>query len=37
MARALGHVRPSHLVDGELFDFAGLKLGQPGTRDDGLA
>lgn len=36
MARALGHVRPSHLVDGELFDFAGLDLGAPGTKDDGL-
>lgn len=36
MARALSHVRPSHLVDGELFDFAGLELGAPGTKDDGL-
>jgi tRNA 2-thiocytidine biosynthesis protein TtcA len=36
MARALSHVRPSHLVDGELFDFAGLELGSPGTKDDGL-
>lgn len=36
MARALSHVRPSHLIDPELFDFAGLQLGQPGTRDDGL-
>jgi hypothetical protein len=36
MARALSHVRPSHLVDSELFDFAGLSLGQPGTKDDGL-
>jgi len=36
MARALAHVRPSHLVDPELFDFAGLELGSPGTRDDGL-
>ncbi|MEZ6029942.1 MAG: tRNA 2-thiocytidine(32) synthetase TtcA [Hyphomonadaceae bacterium] len=36
MARALSHVRPSHLVDGDLFDFAGLDLGAPGTKDDGL-
>jgi tRNA 2-thiocytidine biosynthesis protein TtcA len=36
MARALSHVRPSHLVDSELFDFAGLDLGKPGTKDDGL-
>jgi tRNA 2-thiocytidine biosynthesis protein TtcA len=36
MARALAHVRPSHLTDPELFDFAGLSLGQPGTKDDGL-
>lgn len=36
MARALSHVRPSHLVDAELFDFAGLALGEPGTKDDGL-
>jgi tRNA 2-thiocytidine biosynthesis protein TtcA len=36
MARALAHVRPSHLVDPELFNFAGLELGAPGTRDDGL-
>ncbi len=36
MARALSHVRPSHLVDAELFDFAGLELGAPGTKDDGL-
>jgi tRNA 2-thiocytidine biosynthesis protein TtcA len=36
MARALSHVRPSHLMDGELFDFAGLELGAPGTKDDGL-
>ncbi len=35
MARALSHVRPSHLVDSELFDFAGLELGEPGTKDDG--
>jgi tRNA 2-thiocytidine biosynthesis protein TtcA len=36
MARALSHVRPSHLMDGGLFDFEGLELGSPGTRDDGL-
>jgi len=36
MARALAHVRPSHLLDGALFDFAGLTLGQPGTKDDGV-
>lgn len=36
MARAMGHVRPSHLTDGELFDFAGLEVGAPGTRDDGM-
>ena len=36
MARALRHVRPSHLVDGELFDFEGLDLGAPGTKDDGV-
>jgi tRNA 2-thiocytidine biosynthesis protein TtcA len=36
MARALAHARPSHLMDPELFDFARLTLGQPGTRDDGL-
>jgi hypothetical protein len=29
-------VRPSHLVDSELFDFAGLELGASGTKDDGL-
>ena len=36
MSRALAHVRPSHLMDAELFDFAGLDLGAPGTKDDGL-
>jgi tRNA 2-thiocytidine biosynthesis protein TtcA len=36
MSRALAHVRPSHLMDADLFDFAGLELGSPGTRDDGL-
>ncbi len=34
MARALAHVRPSHLTDSSLFDFAGLELGQPGSHDD---
>lgn len=36
MARALSHVRPSHMIDAELFDFAGLALGEPGTKDDGV-
>lgn len=36
MSRALAHVRPSHLTDPDLFDFAGLELGKPGTRDDGV-
>lgn len=36
MARALAHVRPSHLVDPELFDFAGLELGEAGPGDDGI-
>lgn len=36
MARALGNVRLSHLTDPSVFDFAGLELGQPGDRDDGL-
>jgi tRNA 2-thiocytidine biosynthesis protein TtcA len=36
MSRALAHVRPSHLMDAELFDFAGLELGAPGTKDDGV-
>lgn len=36
MARALSHVRPSHLIDGSLFDFEGLERGAPGTGDDGL-
>src|SRR5690606_11439583 len=36
MARALSHVRPSHLMDNHLFDFSGLGLGTPGTKDDGL-
>ena len=33
MARALAHVRPSHLADPALFDFAGLRLGAPGEDD----
>jgi tRNA 2-thiocytidine biosynthesis protein TtcA len=36
MSRALAHVRPSHLMDADLFDFAGLDLGAPGTKDDRL-
>jgi tRNA 2-thiocytidine biosynthesis protein TtcA len=36
MSRALAHVRPSHLTDPELFDFANLEVGAPGTKDDGL-
>jgi tRNA 2-thiocytidine biosynthesis protein TtcA len=36
MARALSHVRPSHLMDDALFDFGELELGSPGTKDDGL-
>ena len=34
MARALAHARPSHLLDAELFDFAGLKVGEDISRDD---
>ncbi len=33
MARALQHVRPSHLQDDALFDFAGLKAGESGEDD----
>ena len=36
MARALGNVRLSHLTDPSVFDFAGLQLGNPGERDDGV-
>jgi len=36
MARALAHVRPSHLCDPVLFDFPGLELGRPGVGDDGI-
>ena len=31
MFKALGNARPSHLLDPELFDFAGLTLGTPGS------
>lgn len=34
MARALAHVRPSHLHDGELFDFENLR---PASTSDGAA
>lgn len=36
MARALTTVRPSHLHDAGLFDFAGLVPGMPGEADDGV-
>ena len=36
MAHALLTVRPSHLHDSSLFDFAGLALGAPGQTDDGV-
>ena len=31
MFKAFGNARPSHLLDPELFDFAGLTLGTPGS------
>ncbi len=36
MAKALTTVRPSHLHDIRLFDFAGLETGQAGSKDDGV-
>ncbi|MEM9225692.1 MAG: tRNA 2-thiocytidine(32) synthetase TtcA, partial [Pseudomonadota bacterium] len=36
MARAMTTVRPSHLHDARLFDFAGLAPGHAGERDDGV-
>jgi tRNA 2-thiocytidine biosynthesis protein TtcA len=36
MFRALMNARPSHLPDPALFDFMGLALGTPGTKDDGF-
>ncbi len=36
MAKAMTTVRPSHLHDGELFDFAALALGAAGETDDGV-
>jgi tRNA 2-thiocytidine biosynthesis protein TtcA len=34
MFRALMNVRPSHLADPAVFDFAGLLLGQSGGIDE---
>ena len=34
MIRALGHVRPSHLLDTKLFDFTALSGGAPSTGQD---
>jgi len=36
MAKALATIRPSHLHDPRIFDFLGLKKGQPGETDDGV-
>jgi tRNA 2-thiocytidine biosynthesis protein TtcA len=36
IARALATVRPSHLLDPSLFDFAALGLGAAGCGDDGV-
>jgi tRNA 2-thiocytidine biosynthesis protein TtcA len=34
MIRALGHVRPGHLLDAKLFDFAALASGEKETHDN---
>jgi tRNA 2-thiocytidine biosynthesis protein TtcA len=36
MAHAMATVRPSHLHDASLFDFAGLAVGGKGETDDGV-